>query len=471
MIKEETSMNSPLASQAARRKRRMRDRLFVPLALLSLSSVLAQSAGAQTFTMDARMVGMGGANRSNVGASLTEDSKSYRSIGLPLGLIQLYRNRHAFDPSNKESFNPLRVIEDISNPMHLTIGRDSESAGDKIVKDLVQGKLSQNLMDYKGYVPKSPLSAEGLYAPSLGKTFRIGKIGKFSQGVYGGVGPYLTAGTNVAYDQRLLDAWSGASNSVPANASLLTHDVTVGQAAAQAIVGYQARIEGPKIMKSDNPSSRDGIYVAANYHYIYGFHYDADIIDVRFDTDSSGMIALSMPTNPPLLIDRMSSNHGKGRAFDLGTNVVTGRWEFQFGADGIGNQIEWRDMHHEQIALAELNFGLDFVTTPAATPQNQVVKLPVQYSAGSTYNAQKWTVTGHFARRLNGAEYHAGAEYRLGILAFRGGGRYSKDVFNPTGGMGLNLTSHFGIDAAVFSNSANAQQDRRFSTAISLRFQ
>ena len=107
----------------------------------------------------------------------------------------------------------------------------------------------------------------------------------------------------------------------------------------------------------------------------------------------------------------------------------------------------------------------------APTPQNQVVKLPVQYSAGSTYNAQKWTVTGHFARRLNGSEYHAGAEYRFGILAFRGGGRYIKDVFNPTGGMGVNLTSHFGIDAAVFSNSANAQQDRRFSTAISLRFQ
>jgi len=464
-------MNSPLGSQAARRKRRMRDRLFVPLAFLTLSSALASTAGAQTFTMDARMVGMGGANRSNVGASLTDDSKPYRSIGLPLGLIQLYRNRHEFDPSDKVNFNPLRVIEDVSNPLHLTVGRDSETAGDKIVKDLVNGDLSRNLLDYKGYVPKSPLSAEGLYAPSLGKTFRLGKFGSYSQGVYGGIGPYLTAGTNVVYDQSLLDAWSGATNAIPANAILLTHDVTVGQAAAQAIVGYQARIDAPKALKSDTGSSRDGIYFAANYHYIYGFHYDSDVIDARFDTDSEGMIALSVPTSPPLLIDRMSSNRGKGRAFDFGTNVVSGRWEFHFGADGIGNQIEWRDVNHEQISLAVLNYGLDFVTTSAPSPQNQVVKLPVQYSAGSTYNAQKWTVTGHFARRLNGPEYHAGAEYRLWMLAFRGGGRVIKDVFNPTGGVGLNLTHHFGVDAAVFSNSANAQQDRRFSAALSLRFQ
>jgi hypothetical protein len=472
MLKEENSMYSPLGLLAARRTRMMRGLKFVPLLSFVLSIALANSAWAQTFTMDARMVGMGGANRSNVSASLTEDSKSYRSIGLPLGLIQLYRHRQEFDPSDRVNFNPLRVIEDLSNPLHYTFGRESESQGDKIVKDLVNGDLSRNLLDYKGYTPKSPLAAQGLYAPSLGKTFRLGKVGKFSQGIYVGAGPYLTAGTSVVYDPALLNAWSGATSSIPADSSLLIHNNSSGQAAVQAIAGYQARFEAPKALKSDNPSNRDGIYVAVNYHYIHGFHYDTDTIDARFDTDSTGLIALAIPATSPVTLDRLSSNSGRGRAVDLGTNVITGRWEFQFGADGLGNQITWSDMAHEQITLSALLSGLDFVTTTLPAPMAPaVVKLPVQYSAGSAYHAQKWTVLGHFSRRLNGPEYHAGAEYRLGPLAFRGGGRYSKDIFNPTGGVGFNLTSHFGIDAALFTNSANAQQDRRVSTALSLRFQ
>ena len=465
-------MNSPLSLLAARRMRRMRNWIFVPSIMFVLSSALEKPAGAQTFTMDARMVGMGGANRSNVAASLSEDSKSYRSIGLPLGLLQLYRHRKEFDPSDRANFNPLRLVEDLSNPMHFTFGRESESQGDKIVKDLVNGNLSRNLLDYKGYTPKSPLSAHGLYAPTFGKTIRLGKVGNFSHGVYLGAGPYLTAGTNVSYDQALLNAWSGASSAIPADSSLLIHDNSSAQAALQVLGGYQARIQAPKILKSDNPSSRDGIYVAVNYRYFHGFHYDADVIDARFDTDSAGLIALGIPATSPVIIDRVSSNSGKGRAIDLGTTVVTGRWEFEFGADGLGNQITWSDLTHEQIVLSELFGGLSFDKTTLASPSaHAIVKLPVQFSAGTVYHAQKWTVQGHYARRLNGPEYHAGAEYRLGPLAFRGGGRYSNDIFNPTGGVGMNLTSHFGVDAAVFSNSANAQQDRRLSAALSLRFQ
>src|SRR6185295_13858142 len=91
-------------------------------------------------------------------------------------------------------------------------------------------------------------------------------------------------------------------------------------------------------------------------------------------------------------------------------------------------------------------------------------KLPVQYAGGAAYYAKKWAARGQVSRSLNGAEYHAGAEYHLGPIDLRGGGRYAVDKFTPTGGVGLNLGSHFGIDVAMFRNTANSEQSRRFST-------
>jgi hypothetical protein len=436
----------------------------------------ATPAAAQGFSTDARMIGMGGSDQSSDSTSLSSVTKGYSSFGLPLGLIQLYQHRDSFNPSDKVNFNPLLAIEDLSNPMHITFGRESETQGERIVRDLVNGNLNRDLSSYKGFVPKSPMTMSGTFTPDYGKTIRLLKVGKLYQGIFVGAGPYLTASTNLAIDPSLLANWSGASNGIPTSASLYFDNLTQSQAAVSVTGGYRGRYGSPKVLKSKDGGDNDGVYVSANYHYIHGLHYDSDVSNARFDTDTAGLIALTVPAQPPVVVDRTWSNSGTGRAVDFGTNLVMGPWDFNVSANGVGNQIVWDNPVHSQYALSFLlngmNSGLDFVKTSLPVTSSTItVKLPVQYAGGAEYRAKKWTGRGQLARGVNGREYHFGGEYHLGPLDLRGGGRVVHQVFNPMGGFGLNMTKHLGFDTAVFSTISNAQQDRRASIAFSIRVQ
>jgi len=450
--------------------------IALALSLACFLCAFASSALAQGFSTDARMIAMGGSDQSSDSTSLSDVTKKYSSFGLPLGLIQIYRHRDAFNPKDKVNFNPLLAIEDLSNPMHITFGRQSETQGELIVRDLVNGNLNRDLSAYKGFVPKSPMAMSGTFTPDYGKTIRLLKVGKLYQGIFVGAGPYLTASTYLDIDPSLLSNWSGSSLGIPANASLHFDNLTQSQAALSITGGYRGRYAAPKALRSENGGDNDGVFVSVNYHYIHGFHYDSDISNARFDTDTAGLIALSIPAQPPVVVDRTWSNSGKGRAVDFGTSVVTGPWDFHVTANGVGNQIVWDNPTHQQYTLSflldGLSSGMDFVKTSLpVTASTITVKLPVQYAGGAEYNAKKWTGRGQLARGVNGREYHFGGEYHFGPLDLRGGGRVVHQVFNPMGGAGLNLTKHFGVDAAVFTTISNAQQDRRASVAISLRVQ
>ena len=450
--------------------------IAIALSFACFLCVSATPGMAQGFSTDARMIGMGGSDQSSDSTSLSSVTKGYSSFGLPLGLIQLYQHRDSFNPNDKVNFNPLLAIEDLSNPMHITFGRESETQGEHIVRDLVNGNLNRDLSTYKGFVPKSPMTMSGTFTPDYGKTIRLLKVGKLYQGIFVGAGPYLTASTNLAIDPSLLANWSGASNSIPTSASLYFDNLTESQAAVSITGGYRGRYGSPKVLKSKDGGDNDGVYVSVNYHYIHGLHYDSDISNARFDTDTAGLIALSVPAQPPVVVDRTWSNSGTGRAVDFGTSVVTGPWDFHVTANGVGNQIVWDNPVHSQYTLSFLlngmSSGLDFVKTSLPPTSSTItVKLPVQYAGGAEYRARKWTGRGQLARGVNGREYHFGGEYRFGPLDFRGGGRVVHQVFNPMGGVGLNITKHLGFDTAVFSTISNAQQDRRASLAFSIRVQ
>jgi len=468
-------MNSSLSRSMEGSARSMRI-LAIAFLLACILCATATPALTQGFSTDARMIGMGGSDQASDSTSLSEVTKTYSSFGIPLGLIQIYRHRDAFNPSDKVNFNPLLAIEDLSNPMHITFGRESETQGELIVRDLVNGNLNRDLSAYKGFVPKSPIKMSGTFTPDYGKTIRLLKVGKLYQGIFVGAGPYLTASTNLDVDPSLLANWSGAASSIPTSASLYFDNLTESQAAASITGGYRGRYAAPKALRSENGGDNDGVYVSVNYHYIHGFHYDNDISNARFDTDTAGLIALAIPAQPPVVIDRTWSNSGTGRAVDFGASVVTGHWDFHATANGVANQIVWKDIVHTQYTLDfllnGLSSGLDFVKTsmPATSP-TITVKLPVQYAGGAAYHTKKWTGRGQLARGVNGREYHFGGEYKLGPLDLRGGGRVVHQVFNPMGGAGLNFTKHFGVDAAVFSTISNAQQDRRASIAFSFRVQ
>jgi hypothetical protein len=436
------------------------------LLLLLLSAI---SAFPQGFTADARLVAMGGVGgHSNGALELAGNARSYRSIGIPIGLFQVFKNTNIFDPTNKE-FNPLRAIELVSSPLHYTFALNEDAPGDVLIRDLVNGEISRDLNAYHGFVPKAQLHSRGLAAPSFGKIFRVkGERKSAFQGFYVGVGPYVELETDLAIDQRLIDVLGGDGNTYIPNTTFLIENISRGQAAGAITVGYRGGYSLPTGLSSSG-SERDGIYVSVNYNFLKGFRSDSAAMNVRFDTDANGLVTLA-PTTIPLTVDHFWSDKGKGLSVDVGTAVIVNHWEVDFAANGIGNHIDWEGQKRELLTLNSLLQGSSFTTTPLpGSTETLRIELPVRYLAGGAYHTDKWTVSSEFGHGLQDAEFRAGGEYRLAILEFRAGEHYKNKVWQPGAGAGLNITRHFGLDAAVYGNSNNAERKRKPALAMSLR--
>jgi hypothetical protein len=54
-------------------------------------------------------------------------------------------------------------------------------------------------------------------------------------------------------------------------------------------------------------------------------------------------------------------------------------------------------------------------------------------------------------------------------FAFRGGARYVKERWEPTGGVGYNFSNRLGMDLGLFSTSANLERQRHLAIAVSIR--
>jgi hypothetical protein len=437
----------------------------VTLTTLMVIQSLSLTSFGQSYTGDARRIGMGGTgDNENIGSKMIDDQQQYRSVVVPLGLIQIIRDRHFFNPDD-DAFNPVRALEDFANPLHLTT-RGSASA--TFVTDLVNATFSRNLNNYRGFVPAKEVTAQGLAAPSFGHVFRFRRDtdGNYD-GVYTGAGPYLSAKTVFNVDDQLRQLLVSSQDVVLRNATLRLFDQSAGQAAAAITVGYRRRMPLPGRSRSDG---RSGIYIAGNYHYLRGFRYDSADLQVRFDTDSAGLITLT-PTTVPISANHSYSNHGNGFALDLGVGTVIGRWQFGVGANGIANRIDWDNPRLEQITLQNLFTGGNFVRQPLPSNLSTTrVELPVETNGNVGYNANSWSALVQVGHGFQGKTIHGGIEKRVGPVAFRGGGRYSHERWHPAGGLGFNLTKGFGIDMAAFDSTANIEQERRFSYAVSLRF-
>jgi hypothetical protein len=98
------------------------------------------------------------------------------------------------------------------------------------------------------------------------------------------------------------------------------------------------------------------------------------------------------------------------------------------------------------------------------------VVLPVNYTANAAYRAERWSAESEFSQGFQGKNFHCGFEYRPGRLELRGGGRYSRNRWHPSGGLGVNLTPGFGLDVAAYSTSANVERRRDVAVAMSFRF-
>ncbi len=424
----------------------------------------ARTASAQAYNTDARKLGMGGAGSAtpNVAFGMVAPADAYGVIPIPIGLFQVFSNLDTFNPSSDE-FNPVLALELASSPLNYTFGRLEVEPVDIFVTDLVNGDLNRDLSTYRVFVLESQ-SAQGLASGGWGKTFKFAKRdnGAF-QGFYIGAGPYLSFDTQLDVDPKLTQILGSETPVYFPNDSLKVLNASAVQLALSITFGYRARFAfpgesvtppaapaAPAGGPAPEPPSRDGIYVAANYRYLRGFHYLEPDTTVRFDTNAQGLVVLN-PTTTPLVIEDLEASTGRGRAVDVGMEVVRGPWQAGVGVSGIGNKIDWSDLTRKRFTLNSLFAGGDFVDQEIPTVSTNVpVKLPVVTTGNFGYDGGDWAFSTDATHGYNGNSFHGGVERRLGSFALRGGarvlaGQMGSDVWLrvwPQGGVGRRGLRH-----------------------------
>ena len=435
--------------------------LALVFCLASVSSALAQN-----WSFDARSIALGSVSgKDNLASRMVDEQRNYRSIVIPLGLFQVLRDLDRFKPES-DNFDLVRVIEYSAAPLHYQFGRDQESANERdLFTDIRRATVSRDLSDYRGYKLANQPVAEGLASPTWGGTIPFsGEKGGPFQGIYVGGGPYLSMRTQAAIDPRVVDILASETALRFNNTSYPIGSDIQGQVAMAITGGYRGRFA-----VAGGSSERDGLYVAADFNYLHGFRYESADVALRLDTDTAGLLTINPLLPSPLAIVRTSADSGHGYAIDAGVAAVVNGIEVGFGVNGIGNRIDWENVQQTSYALGNLFLGGDFVETGPFLANDLRVELPKDYHVNAGYHADLWSVMSEYAHGFQGNSVRGGAEYRAGVIELRGGGVYTRELWHPTGGVGLNISPKVGLDVAMFTTAANAARERRAAFAVSLR--
>jgi hypothetical protein len=425
---------------------------------------------AQNWSFDARQIGMGaaGGGNENLASQMMAERKGYKSIVVPLGLFQVLRNLDVFKPES-DDFDIVTAVEYAAAPLHYQFNRDKNETvgGRKFVVDIANAEISRDLNAYRGFRLSPDPLAEGLASPDWGYTFRFSgeKDGPF-QGIYVGAGPYLSMRTSAVIDDRIIQTFDSPTNVYFRNSALSIGNNTTTQLAMSIVGGYRARFE-----LAGSEDARDGFYVGANYRHLHGFMMEDADLDARLDTDAAGLLTVNPALPSPLFIMRNSADSGRGFAIDFGVGVVSRGFEASFGINGIANRIEWDNVERKTYFLRSLLSGDDeFIETAPIVIADMRIELPQDYRAHGGYRADNFHGIAEFGHGFQGNTFRAGAEYGFGTIDVRGGAMFVRDKWNPSMGVGFNLTPRFGIDAALYGTTANIARERRMALAISLRF-
>ncbi len=450
-----------------------RGMLFVCLSACLLTSTPAL---AQNWSFDARNVGMGGiGSTSNIAVDMIDEQRPYRPLVLPFGLFQVLPNLPKLDPT-KDEFDLVRAIEYAASPIHFIVGRDDTNTASEFITDLRNGELNRDLNVYRGFSPSTSVSAEGLASPNWGHTFKLKRNdnGTF-HGIYAGGGIYFSMKTAAEIDPALAQVFASPTPVYVPNTSFYMSNNTESQFAIAITGGYRARFAIPgwvpgAVDTGSGDRALEGLYIGANYHYLLGFSYEHFEPNARLDTNAQGLLVVNAAQGLPVTIDRSTSTSGTGFAIDMGVAAVVDRWEVGVGVNGIANRINWTSAERTRYALDSLFDGGEFNDLATVPIDDIRVELPVDVRANLRYNAEQWTATTEVGHGFNGTSVRLGYEQRLNRLQLRGGARYIKERWEPTGGAGFDFSDRFGIDVGLFSTSANLERQRHLAIAVSLRF-
>jgi hypothetical protein len=453
---------------------RLLDRGLVRLIALLAVLLTCAPALAQNWSFDARNVALGGiGSSSNIAFDMIDEQRPYRALVLPFGLFQILPNLPKLDPKSDE-FDLVRAVEYSASPIHYIVGRDSTNTASAFINDLRNGTLNRDLNAYRGFSPATSISAEGLASPNWGATlkFRKDDDGPF-QGIYVGAGPYFSMQTSAEIDPALAAVFASPTPVYVPNTSFIMSNDTLSQFALAVTGGYRGRFALPG---SDGGGTGglygapEGLYVGANFHYLHGFSYEHFEPDARLDTNAQGLLVVNPAKGVPVSIVRSTSTSGSGFAIDAGVAAVIDKWELGLGVNGIANRIDWRNVERTNYVLNNLFNGGDFVDLPTVPVGDTRVELPVDTRTHVAYNAGPWMAIGEYGHGYNGNTVRGGYEQRFERIQLRGGARYIKERWEPTGGAGFNLSNRFGVDVGLFSTSANLERQRHLGIAVSLRF-
>ena len=226
----------------------------------------ASSASAQNYSFDARRIALGGAGGTpNLASKMVERQRRYRSILIPVGLVRLLSNIRVFYP-NREDFDFSRAVEYAYSPLHQVFGRREDMTAKSFFRDIVRAQLEPDLNAYSGFSIDPSITAEGLILENWGKTFMLRSDDRSFQGIYVGAGPYLAAARIAEFDSQLVSLLNGQGDTYVPDASLDIGGGETDQLALAMTGGYRARF--PLFSQEGTAAGRNGMYVAANFHYL-----------------------------------------------------------------------------------------------------------------------------------------------------------------------------------------------------------
>ncbi len=445
-------------------------RTIAVLAVVTLVSFPLTGA-AQSWNIDARSVGIGGiGGPQNVFATTIAEDRGDRSIVLPLGLLQVLRDRSIFKSSSRD-FDPVRVIEYASQPLHLEFGRSRSTAGAAFVHDIRNAQLNPDLSVYQGFAPAS-MTAGGLLAPKYGHTFWVqGSEEGTRHGVYAGAGPHLSLRTALQTDPGLLSALDTRSEPTSfANRRLELRNDSTADLAAAVTAGYRGRFARGTASRAGERPSEAG-YVSFNVNYLHGIRHENVDLALRLDTDALGMLTSSGAPSAPLAFDRRTYSSGRGVSFDVGAGVALGAFELGLSGNNLGNSITWRNGSRRTYGLDNLFSGAPtFNRGEQRTVSNLRVVSPADYRGNLSFRGRTLSLHGEVARESQDTWFKGGLEYVHNRLQFRGASSLLDHDWLPSVGLSVGVTSRLWLDTAGFTTTGNVEHVRRFAVATSIRW-
>ena len=436
--------------------------------MLVLTST-ASSASAQNYSFDARRIALGGAGGTpNVASKIVERQRRYTSILIPVGLVKLLTDVRVFFPT-RDDFDLSRAVEYGTSPLHQVFGRSEDITAGSFLRDIVDRNVNPDLNSYRqsGSGIDASTFYEGLMSLNWGYTFMAHEDDRSFQGIYAGAGPYLAASAFAEFDGELVDILNGSGDRYIPAASLGLGGGETNQLAAAITGGYRARF--PVFATDGADARRNGMYVAANYHYLYGLRYDSFDARLQLDTDSNGLLTPD-PPEKPFALDWNTSRDGQGMALDFGVAFVRNRWDFGAGVGGVANRIAWKNIRQNKLSLVSLFNESEWIYDKQLIGRGtERIELPVTYTGDVSYHREQWSLYTEYSRGFEGDNFRTGLEYRLGQVELRGAGRISQGNWYPSAGAGFNLTRNLGVDAAFYGTKTFLEPSAHVGMALSFR--